>query len=193
MMLSELKAVKEQFPLCLSVSQLPLNLLDPDQFYPALVSCQHFEFKTILGDNGTAWRNRSHEVNDQTANRFVRAVREFLVKMGFHILDVNSGIDDDCRFIQNPEVPLLLVMLIVYLANDRDYNRIGISISRKLKGAVTRNRIKRIFKESFRLNRSSYPDKADIVIAVRPGFSLDSPDLITKAVVELIAPCTSKP
>jgi len=82
---------------------------------------------------------------------------------------------------------------LIYLANDRDCNRIGISISRKLKGAVTRNRIKRIFKESFRLNRSSYPDKADIVIAVRPGFSLDSPDLITKAVVKLFAPHASQP
>jgi len=82
---------------------------------------------------------------------------------------------------------------LIYLANDRDYNRIGISISRKLKGAVTRNRIKRIFKESFRLNRGSYPRKADIVIAVRPGFSLDSPDLITEAVVELLPPCISQP
>jgi ribonuclease P protein component len=74
---------------------------------------------------------------------------------------------------------------IIYLANNRGHNRIGISISRKLKGAVTRNRIKRIFKESFRLNREKYPRGSDIVVAVRPGFSLDSPDLITEAVTGL--------
>jgi ribonuclease P protein component len=77
---------------------------------------------------------------------------------------------------------------LIYLANGRDYNRIGISISRKLKGAVARNRIKRIFKESFRLNRKSYPREADIVVAVRPGFALDSPDRISEAVVELLSP-----
>jgi ribonuclease P protein component len=76
---------------------------------------------------------------------------------------------------------------IVYLANNRDYNRIGISISRKVKGAVTRNRIKRIVKESFRLNRGVYPPEADIVITVRPDFSLNSPDLITETVASLVS------
>ena len=76
---------------------------------------------------------------------------------------------------------------IIYLANDRGYSRIGISISRKLKGAVTRNRIKRIFKESFRLNRERYPLEADIVVTVRPDFSLNSPDSITDAVINLVS------
>jgi len=76
---------------------------------------------------------------------------------------------------------------IIYLANNRDYSRIGISISRKLKGAVTRNRIKRIFKESFRLNREMYPLEADIVVTVRPDFSLNSPNLITEAMASLLA------
>lgn len=78
--------------------------------------------------------------------------------------------------------------IMIFLANDRGYNRIGISVSRKLKGAVVRNRIKRIFKESFRLNRDSYPRHADIVISVRPGFSLNSPSHIDQAVVRLLSP-----
>ncbi|MCB2215975.1 ribonuclease P protein component [Desulfofustis glycolicus] len=76
---------------------------------------------------------------------------------------------------------------LVFLANGRDYSRIGISVSRKLKGAVVRNRIKRICKESFRLSRDIYPRHADIVITVRPDFSLNSPSHIDQAVVRLLA------
>jgi len=76
---------------------------------------------------------------------------------------------------------------IIYLANSREYNRIGISVSRKLKGAVIRNRIKRIFRESFRLNRSTFPRQADIVITVRPDFALNSPAQINKAVALLMS------
>jgi ribonuclease P protein component len=75
---------------------------------------------------------------------------------------------------------------ILFLENDRDNSRIGISVSRKIKGAVVRNRIKRIFKESFRLNRNEYPQGADIVIVVRPDFDLDSPHLIVRAVGKLM-------
>ncbi|MGA7277511.1 MAG: ribonuclease P protein component [Desulfocapsaceae bacterium] len=82
---------------------------------------------------------------------------------------------------------------IVFVATDRSYNRIGISISRKLKGAVARNRIKRIFRESFRLNRECYPGNADIVIAVRPDFSLNSPVLITQAVTDLMSSYSMHP
>jgi ribonuclease P protein component len=76
---------------------------------------------------------------------------------------------------------------LIFLSSHRKHNRIGISISRKLKGAVRRNRIKRIFRESFRLNRETYPLDADIVVAVRPDFSLNSPDMITEAVAGLLA------
>ncbi|MDX9896117.1 ribonuclease P protein component [Desulfofustis limnaeus] len=74
---------------------------------------------------------------------------------------------------------------LVYLTNRCGYNRIGISVSRKVKGAVVRNRIKRIFKESFRLNRGLYPPEADIVVTVRPDFSLQSPQHIDQAVKSL--------
>ena len=75
---------------------------------------------------------------------------------------------------------------VIFLDNSRENSRIGISVSRKIKGAVVRNRIKRIFKESFRLNRNDYPQGADIVIVVRPEFDLDSPNLIVRAVRNLM-------
>lgn len=71
---------------------------------------------------------------------------------------------------------------LIYHINDLGCNRLGISINKKIKGAVKRNRIKRIIRESFRLYRELYPHDADIVFAVRPGFSLDSPSAVSQAV-----------
>lgn len=71
---------------------------------------------------------------------------------------------------------------LIFCPNDLGYNRIGISIHRKLRGAVKRNRIKRIIRESFRLGRALYPADADIVFAVRPDFSLKTPADIASSV-----------
>lgn len=73
---------------------------------------------------------------------------------------------------------------LIFCPNELGFNRIGISIHRKLKGAVKRNRIKRIIRESFRLERSTYPDCSDIIFAVRPDFSLNSPAEITFSVAK---------
>ena len=75
---------------------------------------------------------------------------------------------------------------LVILENNRGYSRLGISVGRKIRGAVVRNRIKRIFKEAFRLNRDEFPQSSDIIIAVRPDFELDSPNRIVRAVQELM-------
>jgi ribonuclease P protein component len=74
---------------------------------------------------------------------------------------------------------------LIYHVNDLGWNRLGISINGKIKGAVKRNRIKRIVRESFRLNREWYPPDADIVFTVRPGFSLGSPSAVSQAVSHL--------
>lgn len=74
---------------------------------------------------------------------------------------------------------------LIYLPNSTEKNRLGISIHRKLRGAVKRNRLKRIIRESFRLNRDAYPNGADIVFAVRPSFSLTSPEEIRQVITTL--------
>lgn len=45
--------------------------------------------------------------------------------------------------------------------------RLGITVSKKVGKAVTRNRIKRIIREYFRLNRNLLPDRLDINIIAR--------------------------
>ncbi|MDH3349192.1 MAG: ribonuclease P protein component [Desulfobulbaceae bacterium] len=61
---------------------------------------------------------------------------------------------------------------IIFLPNENNSNRLGISVHRKLRGVVQRNRIKRIFRESFRLHRDIFPPASDIVVTVRPDFAL---------------------
>ncbi len=74
---------------------------------------------------------------------------------------------------------------LICRANDLGHSRIGVSVNRKIRGAVRRNRLKRIIRESFRLQRDNYPSGADIVFAVRPDFEFSSPISICQAVEPL--------
>src|SRR5579884_2802389 len=54
--------------------------------------------------------------------------------------------------------------LIVYAApNELPYNRIGLSVSRKYGGAVRRNRLRRLFREAYRLTRRNMPTGLDLI------------------------------
>ncbi len=74
---------------------------------------------------------------------------------------------------------------LICRANTDARSRIGISVNKKIRGAVKRNRIKRIIRESFRLQKELYPPSADIVFAVRPDFALLSPLAVGQAVASV--------
>ncbi len=61
---------------------------------------------------------------------------------------------------------------IIYIRpNDLGIRRLGISASSKVGKAVKRNRIKRLIREVFRLNKESFPPSVDIFIIAKRGIN----------------------
>jgi ribonuclease P protein component len=60
--------------------------------------------------------------------------------------------------------------LVLYgCENGLEYARLGLSVSRKVGGAVERNRWKRLLREAFRLRREELPAGLDLVVVPRAG------------------------
>ncbi len=56
---------------------------------------------------------------------------------------------------------------LVRVVKDRDGTRLGITTTKKIGGAVVRNRTRRLVREAFRRNRALLPDGIDLVIVAK--------------------------
>ncbi|MBI5453841.1 MAG: ribonuclease P protein component [Deltaproteobacteria bacterium] len=56
--------------------------------------------------------------------------------------------------------------------NELGTRRLGLSVSAKVGGAVVRNRVKRLLREFFRLNKGLFPESSDILVTVRSAEGL---------------------
>ena len=61
--------------------------------------------------------------------------------------------------------------LAIVCDRSNQYNRIGITVSKKVGNAVARNRIKRLIREYFRHRKHSIPGARDINIIARKGLT----------------------
>ena len=65
-------------------------------------------------------------------------------------------------------------LVLYFMPNYLECDRLGISVSKKVGGAVVRNRVKRLFREIFRQNKHRYHPGYDIVcVARKPILQLD--------------------
>ncbi len=83
-------------------------------------------------------------------------------------------------------------LLVLYVFKNRKnhvngvpFNRIGISVSKKVGKSVVRSRVKRLINESYRLNKGSYQEGYDFVIIARVSSHDKSYSEIEKALIHV--------
>ncbi len=62
--------------------------------------------------------------------------------------------------------------VIYYINNDKEYNRFGVSVSKKIGNAVTRNYYKRIIRNICDKSKNLYSNSKDYIIIMRKGLTL---------------------
>lgn len=60
--------------------------------------------------------------------------------------------------------------LVMYvLSCEKNRNRVGISVSKKVGNSVVRHRLTRLIRESYRLNEKKFVGGLDMIVIARPG------------------------
>jgi ribonuclease P protein component len=84
-------------------------------------------------------------------------------------------------------------LVVLLLARDEEPSRLGLAVSRRVGGAVERNRVKRRLREGFRRRlRALLSAPADLLIQALPGAAAAPQMLLEAEVAEAIAAWSSK-
>ena len=76
--------------------------------------------------------------------------------------------------------------LIMYvMENQKNCNRLGISVSKKVGNSVVRHRLTRLIRESYRLKEDAFRCGYDVVVIARPGTKDKSYGEIESALLHL--------
>lgn len=77
-------------------------------------------------------------------------------------------------------------LLVLYISrNNSDFNRIGVSVSKKVGNSVTRNRIKRLIKEVYRHNEMNIKKGYDLIFIARNSAKGKSYNEIERSMINL--------
>lgn len=76
--------------------------------------------------------------------------------------------------------------VLYILENERLYHRLGITVSRKIGSAVVRNRIKRLLREIFRVNKQAISPYCDLVVNAKRGVARVHNQQIQEDIVKAI-------
>ncbi len=97
----------------------------------------------------------------------------------------------DRVFRQGHSIANRVLVLYAFPRAEEGEPRLGVSVSKRVGGAVERNHVKRLLREAFASESSGLPDGVDIVVVARPEARVvaerDGLDGIRAALAELIA------
>jgi len=71
--------------------------------------------------------------------------------------------------------------IVIYSDGRFEKNRIGITVSKKIGNAVKRNKIKRLIREHFRVNRDKFAEFMDINVIAKKKAGEISADMVFKS------------
>lgn len=78
--------------------------------------------------------------------------------------------NEDFQFVyQNGKSVGCRIMVLYVMRTDRDTNRVGISVSKKVGNSVVRHHLTRLVRESYRLNEEKFDRGLDLIVVMRPG------------------------
>ncbi len=78
--------------------------------------------------------------------------------------------DREFRIVYKSGKSMANKLLIIYVANNHsEMSRVGFTVSKKVGKSVVRSRVKRLLKESYRLNQDRIKNGYDIVFVARIG------------------------
>ena len=81
----------------------------------------------------------------------------------------------------------ILVLYIFKNYKNKDISRLGISVSKKVGCSVVRNRIKRLIRESYRLNKYKFKTGYDFIFIARSTINGSSYLEIEKSLIDLLS------